>query len=222
MTPSSGVTVTAVTQLSKSEIMMTVYRERVYSPVESCEVPIAANASTAITVAPNRGQAVCLTTSRAALRRSMPCWNRISMPSTMTIALSTSMPSAMISAPRDIRSRVTSCKLIKMKLPQIVRSRMKPMSRPLRSPMKNSSTTTTMTIAWRRLMTKPWIAVCTASDWTAMTPNCIPSGMSSTSSYILALSFSPISTTLPPEAVEMPMPMAGWPSKRSSLPGGSL
>ena len=56
--PSNGVTVTAVSQLNISDIMMTVNNERVYSPVLSCEVPMAANASTAITVAPSNGIAV--------------------------------------------------------------------------------------------------------------------------------------------------------------------
>ena len=58
----------------------------------------------------------------------------------------------------------------KMKLPQIVSSRTKPISSPLRSPMKKSSTTITMATASTRLMTKPLIAVVTASDWRETMP----------------------------------------------------
>ena len=55
---SNGVVVTAVTQLSISEIRMTLNRLRVYSPVLSLEVPMAAKATTATTVAPSKGMAV--------------------------------------------------------------------------------------------------------------------------------------------------------------------
>ena len=155
------------------------------------------------------------------MRLSIPRWNRISMPSTITIALSTSMPSAMISAPSDIRSRLTLAMLMKMKLPQIVRKRMNPISRPLRSPMKNSSTTITMATACKRLTTKLEIAVSTASDCIAITPNSMPSGISGASSVRRCFSLSPIATTLPPATVDMPMPIAGSPSKRSRSLGGS-
>ena len=157
--PSSGVMVTAVSQLRSKEIMMTVNSDRVYSPVLSCEVPMAAKASTAMIVAPRSGHAVCLTTSSAALRLSMPCWKRINMPSTTTIALSTSMPSAIISAPSEIRSSSTPAMLIKMKLPQIVRNSTKPIRSPLRNPMKKSRTTMTIATAWSRLTTNPCIEV---------------------------------------------------------------
>ncbi len=154
MIPSSGVTVTAVTQLRSSEIRITVYSERVYSPVASCDVPIAAKASTAMIVAPSSGQAVCCTVSTAARTLSTPCCSFTSIPSTTTMALSTSIPSAMISAPREMRSSIT----------------------PMR-PMKRSSTTTTMATACSRLTRKLLMAVVTALDWRAMIPTSIPSGI---------------------------------------------
>ncbi len=138
---------------------------------------MAANASTAMTVAPKSGHAVCFTTATAALVRSMPCWRRTSMPSTTTMALSTSMPSAMISAPSEIRSSVTPAADMKMKLPAIVRNSTKPMSRPLRRPMKNSSTTMTIATACSRLTTKLCTATCTLSDCREMTPNSMPRGI---------------------------------------------
>ena len=54
----SGVIVTAVNQLSISEIRITEKSERQYSPVESGDSPIAPNASIATTVAPSSGSAV--------------------------------------------------------------------------------------------------------------------------------------------------------------------
>jgi hypothetical protein len=88
-----------VIQLSSSEISMTRNSERVYSPVLSGEKPIGTKARTAMKVAPSKGMAVCWVISLAALMRSMPREIRTRMPSVTTIALSTSMPSAMISAP---------------------------------------------------------------------------------------------------------------------------
>ena len=68
--------------------------------------PMEAKAITATAVAPNRGMAFWLTTSLAASRPLRPWSIFIFMPSTMTMALSTSMPRAMIKAPREMRSRV--------------------------------------------------------------------------------------------------------------------
>ena len=135
-------TVTAVTQLSESDVRTTWNSERQNSPVLSCDVPIAANPRMAMAVAPNSGTADCFTTSDAARFGSTPFSMRISIPSTTTMALSTSMPSAMISAPSEMRSRATPIGPRKMNVPAIVSRRMKPIRRPLRTPMKNSSTTT--------------------------------------------------------------------------------
>ena len=96
------------------------------------------------------------------------------------------------------------------------------MSSPVRNPMKISSTTITMTTACARLTTKPLIDSVTASDCIEITPNSMPTGTRSMSSFIRTLSASPITTTLPPATVEMPSPMAGLPSNSCSVVGGSL
>ena len=66
-----------------------------------------AKAVIAMMVAPSKGHFVCLTTELAACNLVMPRCKPMSMPSVTTMALSTSIPSAMMSPPREIR-----CKLI--------------------------------------------------------------------------------------------------------------
>ena len=53
---------------------------------------------------------------------------------------------------------------MKMNVPAIVRTKTKPMIRPLRSPMNRSRTTTTIATASRRFTRKASIAVVTMSD----------------------------------------------------------
>src|SRR5437899_363900 len=62
--PSRGVNVIAATQLSAREINITQNRELQYSPVRSSDSPMAANATTAMAVAPNSGHWFCEITSR--------------------------------------------------------------------------------------------------------------------------------------------------------------
>jgi len=173
---------------------------------------MAPNAMMATAVAPSSGMEVWATTSLAASSAAWPFFMRTSTPSTTTMALSTSMPSAMINAPSEMRSRATSHGPMKMNVPQMVSARMAPMMSPLRRPMNTSSTTMTMATAWTRLTRKPSIAVVTASDCSEMMPNSMPNGMRGRSSLARFSMASPMVTTLPPLTVEMPMPMAGCPS----------
>ncbi|MNQ87527.1 hypothetical protein D3C85_1027530 [compost metagenome] len=186
MTQSSGVTVTAVTQLSSNETVTTWNSERQNSPVASFEVPIAAKARIAIRVAPSSGQADCLTTVEAARSALSPFCMRMSTPSTTTMALSTSMPSAMINAPSEIRSSATPIGSRNRKEPAMVNSSTKPISSPLRRPMNSSRTATTMATASSRLSTKPEMAVVTASDCRDTMPNSMPTGRCPSSSAMRA------------------------------------
>ena len=173
---------------------------------------MAANARIAMTVAPSSGIAVCLTTSIEPFLASIPFSRRTSTPSTTTMALSTSMPSAIISAPREIRSSATSIGAIKMKVPAIVTISTKPISMPLRSPMKNSSTIMTMATASSKLITKPLMATVTASDCIDTIPASMPTGSCPRNVTRRCSRASPILTTLPPATVEMPSPIAVLPS----------
>jgi hypothetical protein len=216
-----GVVVTATTQLRLSEMRMTVKRLRQNSPVASFEVPMAAKARIATTVAPRSGIAVCPTTSLAASVASCPASMRTLIPSTTTMALSTSMPRAMIRAPREILSRVTPMVPMKRKVPEMVRKRIVPMMSPLRRPMKRRSTTTTMATACPRVTMKPSMAVVTASDCMEILWSSIPRGVWAWSRRSFSLIASPITTTFPPDTVEIPRAMAGSPLKRMMFWGGS-
>ena len=108
-----------------------------YSPVWFLTSPMDANARTATAVAPSSGVACCPQTAFAASIPSSPFSIRTFIPSTTTIALSTSMPSAMISAPSEIRSSAMPCRFMITNVAAMVRSRMNPMMRPLRRPMAN-------------------------------------------------------------------------------------
>ena len=66
-----------------------------------------------------------------------------------------------------------------------------------------------MATASRRLTRKLLIAVVTASDCMATTPNSMPSGICGFSSCRRTFRPSPIVTTLPPGTVDTPSPMAG-------------
>jgi hypothetical protein len=116
-------------------------------------------------VPPSRGHWVACTTSTAARVRSSPFCSRTRIPSVTTMALSTSIPSAMISAPSEMRCMAIPSRCIAISVPATVSSRMAPTMRPLRRPMKSTSTRTTITTAATRLATKPSTAVRTASDW---------------------------------------------------------
>ncbi|MBW2236480.1 MAG: hypothetical protein JRG85_13920 [Deltaproteobacteria bacterium] len=176
ITHSTGVTVTAVTQDRESDMSTTLNSERQYSPVPSLERPMAPKASTATAVAPSSGTEVCPTTSMPAASAAMPFCILTITPSTTTMALSTSMPSAMTRAPSEIRSRATSHGPMKMKVPQMVNARTKPMIRLLRRPMKSTSTPMTMATASTRLTRKALIAVVVAADWSEAMPASTPSG----------------------------------------------
>ena len=206
---SNGVTVIAVTQERPSDINTTWNKERQNSPVESSEVPIAANASTATAVAPSRGMADCWATSIVASLACMPCFILMSVPSTTTMALSTSMPRAMISAPSDIRCNEISHGSMKINVAETVSTNTKPIIKPARRPIANNNTMITIATAWYRLMRKLSIAMVTERDCSEIMPNSMPSGILSVSSFMRTSSASPMVTALPPVTVEMPSPIAG-------------
>ena len=213
--------VTAVNQLNMSEIKITINRERQYSPVLSSDVPMAAKPATATTVAPNNGMAVWPTMSLAAFMASMPCCMRIRMPSVTTMALSTSIPRAITSAPNEMRSRVMLPIFIKINVPKMVTAKIAPMIRPLRKPMETNSTSTTIAMEASRFCLKPSMAKVTAWDCSEMMLMSMPTGVSGIRARSLSSMPWPMVTTLPPDTVEIPMPMAGTPLCFRMAVGGS-
>ena len=96
-------------------------------------------------VPPSSGHIVCRHHLAGRLGRihAATCM-RTSMPSATTMALSTSMPSAITRAPSETRcSSMPNMSMIHS-VPATVMSSTAPMMRPTFSPMKSSSTTTTM------------------------------------------------------------------------------
>ena len=119
----------------------------------------------ATTVAPKSGMAAFEAASIAAFLRSMPCCTRTMMPSATTMALSTIMPMAIISAPSDTRCKSIPPMVITMKVPKMGKmSPVMPMIMPTRSPMDNASTTSTMATASIRLIIKSLMESATRSD----------------------------------------------------------
>ena len=152
------------TQLRLSAIRMTQKSELVYSPVLSSESPMAAKAMTPMAVAPNSGPWFCATTSRTTSSLSRPASMPTLIPSMTMIALSVSMQSAMIRAPREIRSISRSPRMnMTAKVPMIVRNSTMPMISPVLRPMATNSTTKTMVTALPRLNMNSLVACETAS-----------------------------------------------------------
>ncbi len=157
--------VMAVSQLRNSEYISTQNSDPANSPVESGDRPMGAKASTAMKVAPSNGHMVCLTIALAASSLVWPRCRPIKMPSVMTIALSTSMPRAMISAPSEMRWSSMSFCSIRMNVPLQVRNSTIPISTPLLMPMKNNSTTMTMATAAIRFFRKLATEISTSLGW---------------------------------------------------------
>ncbi len=204
--------VIAVIQLMASAMSSTSKSERQYSPVLSFERPMAPKARIAMAVEPSSGTAVWVTMSFAAFMRSDPRWMAMSMPSVMTMALSTSITRAMMRAPSEMRSSVSPQKFITIIVPQIVMSRIAPIIRPLRSPMKMRRTMMTITTAWARFITKSLIDSVTVSAWNEILCSSTPSGIFDPRLRMWRWTASPMVTTLPPLTVEIPSPTAGLPS----------
>ncbi len=84
----------------------------------------------------------------------MPRCFWISMPSQITTALSTSMPMAMISAPREMRSSSIPASHISSSVPSTVRNSTAPMITPARRPIARQSTPMTMATERKTLSAK--------------------------------------------------------------------
>ncbi len=110
-----------------------------------------------ITVAPRSGHCVFLTASSAASSRRFPRCTPVSIPSVTTIALSTSMPIAMMSAPSEIRSISRPNWFMKKIVPSTVRNSTDPTVRPARHPIDTIRTITTMATDSARLIRKSLI-----------------------------------------------------------------
>src|SRR5262249_21741122 len=196
--------VTEDTQLRLRAMRMAQNGELQYSPVLSSDSPMAANASTPMAVAPNRGHWFSATTSRTTSNLSSPPSMRTFTPSMTMMALSVSMHRAMMSAPREIRSMSRSPFMYMTRnVATIVRNSTSPMMTPVLRPIVSSSTTTTMVTALARLNMKSLVASLTASGWKLISPISTPTGWYALSRSSVRRTPWPSRTTLPPCTVEM-------------------
>src|SRR5215831_15221550 len=133
------------TQLRLNAIRMTKNNDRQYSPVRSSDRPIAANAMTPMAVAPKSGHWFSATRSRTTSSLSLPASIPTLVPSMTMMALSVSMHSAMMSAPREMRSiRRSPFMNMTKNVAMIVRNSTMPMMIPVLRPMVRNKTTKTM------------------------------------------------------------------------------
>ena len=150
----SGTCTSASTQLSSKDTASTMNRSRVYTPAVSGDRKMGRKAMMAISVAPSRGIAVWRPMAVIASMRFLPAFRSTSMPSTMTMALSTSIPIASTKAASDTRCMVPSAVYRNRNEPNTVTMRLMPMMIPLLKPMASIRITTTMMTDSIRLMTK--------------------------------------------------------------------
>ncbi len=151
------------TQLNISDTVSTTNRSRTYTPAVSGDKKSGKNANIAIIVAPNSGIAVLRPTFERLRERNPPPFMSFNIPSTMTIALSTNIPIAKINEPSDTRCSVPPNILRKSSDPNTVTNSVTPNSTPLRIPIANINTTTTIKIDSSKLIKKLSIATLTLS-----------------------------------------------------------
>ncbi len=150
--------------------------ERVYSPASDSARKKGRKAAAVVSEAVRSGMRSSWAACIAASSRFFPSAILTMIDSDITIALSTSMPSAMISAASDIWSRLTpkngsSSKEAKMAMGINVDT-----TSPVRTPSVTSITRTTTPIAWSRLLTTLLIFCSTTSGWNATMSNSMPIG----------------------------------------------
>lgn len=142
-------------QLSSNDTAITMNRDDRISPVMCGERYTGKNVSTAINVAPNSGMAVVPTADSMAGRLRMPRCMFTNAASYTTIALSTSIPMAIIMAASDIRCRAIPVAHMYINVPKIEKISPLPISMPFFIPMNRSSTPATVITDIIRFSTKP-------------------------------------------------------------------
>ena len=135
----------------------------IYSPASVGIRYIGRKAITAIAVAPKRGIAVFLAGLVKASYLFSPFSRLVSVPSTTTMALSTSIPIAIMNEPRETLCISILTASIYIKVPSMERISPLPIIRPLLIPIVNKRTPTTTTTEAIRLLTNCPIAFVTRS-----------------------------------------------------------
>ena len=174
-----------------------------------------------MSVAPSKGIAVRRPMVVRASMRERPCFKSTSMPSTMTMALSTSIPMARMNAARLTRCSVPSKPPSTSNEPKTMVRRLRPMMSPDLKPIVKMRTTTTISTDSSRFTRNVLSADSTRSGWLNTFSNFTPKGM-------VFLNSSMVSSTCLPTLImslsatpAMEMPKARCPSRFNSLRVGS-
>ena len=139
----------------------------------------------------------------------------------MTMELSTSMPMAMMNAPREMRCSVLPATRRMGKVMAMVSTRPVPMISPLRKPMVNISTMMTMRTDSSRFIMKPLTASFTLSGWKNIFSIVRPTGTSFMVSSTFASTALPTSGTMTLSFIATQMARAGLPSTKKPRVCGS-
>ena len=154
--------VIASNQESIKEIATTWKRDTKKCPLLSSDRLIGANARMPIIVAPRSAYWVRATDWIAAFWGVKPRRTPTTMPSAITMPLSTSMPIANMSAPSEIRCNSTPMIHMISMVPMTVRNRTTPTTVPARQPMKRFSAMMTVSTEIPRFFRKLVMASSTA------------------------------------------------------------
>ena len=118
-----------------------------------------------MTVAANKGKAVAEHAFMIDVRFRIPRCIFTSAESETTMALSTSIPIAMIMAANDIRCRAIPPASITINVAKIENTNPLPTNKPFLKPMKKSRMATTVITDTIRLIIKPWLAMADSCPW---------------------------------------------------------
>ena len=173
-------------------------------------------------VAPSNPHCGPVAPSISAFLRSTPRAMAICALSVTTMALSTSIPMAMINPANEVRFSPTPKKDMISNVPPIEKISDEPISTPARKPITNMIITITIRIDSIRLMINPLLASLAISFSRYRLCSSSPTGISGNNSSSLAFTFLPVCTTSRCGSVETPMPMARLPFTCMMLDGGSM
>jgi len=209
------VKVTATIQETISAVATTQKMPPAYSPTAERAKPIGTKPTAVASVPQNMGAAVTVQAWAAAFATSQPSSSFTSMDSIAMIASSTRSPSAMISAPSEMRSSAMPSASITMKVRPSVAGTAMPTISPARSPMARMLTPITTASAIRNLPSKRPTARVIACAWSVTRERASPAGRSRRASARNASIRCPRARPFSPRAITTPTSTASSPPTRT-------
>ena len=153
--------------------------------------------------------------------RSQPCSILMAIISTAMIASSTSRPSAMISAPSEMRWRSMPKMYMQRNVTASTSGIDSATTMPVRMPSEMKLTASTMITASASVLMNSRIESFTTVGWSDSLWTSMPTGRSAFRRSISDSSMRPSSMMSPPLRSDTARPIAGWPLKRIRSSAGS-